>query len=1252
MPLNTDLNVAPFFDDYSPNNQYYRILFRPGTAVQARELTQSQSMLQHQIEKFGNWAFQNGDIVAGCTITDIPVMPFARIQDSNTSMTAFVNAQVVSATSNLTARVMIANNGLASNYPNTNVIYFQYLNTGNNGATVFSNNETLWFFKTSTSTPTSGAADLIINTYSNSVSGQIAVGNAHGISVSNGVVFINGSFVDVLNTTFGLVNNYGSYAANNVVGFQLQESIITESQDPNLLDNALGYSNYNAPGAWRMQLVPTLTALDPVTAANTTGFNPIASYNYGSLTVKTSGTTNVYSVVADAIAQRIYDEAGNYVVNPFVVDTVTSTTGTSVVASLDANSVLGRISPGVGYSQGNRVELQKTQYIQMRRGVDTASYNSQQITFSYGGYFVVNEVAGIFPSANAQTVYLYDSPQQAITSRGFSSIASANGNLIGTATIRNFSYSGGIPGANSAQYVVHVYNIKMANNFQVNQIKSLYANTITPYGYADVVSNGLVGVANREQLYSFGQPGLKNLRNAANNINTQYVYRTSASGTLSSGNVAVTITTSAPGGTDILPYGTGYLAPTDAANFSLIVTANAVTANLSGNVAISSTNTSVIGNGTSFTVDFIVGDIITVSSTNRTITAITNSTYMTVDSFFGSSVSGQNYFKTVPAGKIVPFNYSATGGVSGYVNVTNSTSFTITTPYTNLTTSPSVQVVYDVLRTSTTPAKKVINKNRYVSLNLSNNAAGPAGPWCLGFSDVHKITGIWGTSNGTYTTSGANLMSSFTFDSGQKDTHYALGYLYPQAGFNSAAYPNLLVQLDYFTTNTTPGVGFYTVESYPIDDANTANTTAIQTKDIPLYIDTAGNKIWLRDYVDFRTPAVSTANNTGAANTANAAQVTTAISYSTVNPSNTVSFPTYNLNSPSYGKNMQSDFTVYLPRYDLVIMTPDNVVKVIEGQSSIAPQTPLYPTNAMTIAAMKIPPYPSLSTDQVDSDQAINATSKNLVRDTSTAISTTLATNRRYTMSDIGKLDRRISNLEYYTQLNLLQQQASNLVVTNGNGLNRFKNGIFVDSFNNFLGSEVSNPEYTIAVDSQKGQARPKFVLERFRAVFNSGASSNVQKTGRAITLPYNSVAFITQPYATKYRSSAHVSAHWTGAIRLMPNYNDNVDQNTTASVGITIDNSVPWQQFANSPFGSVWGAWRTTTNTVSTTVSTGQANVYNVELGYSPTGQWGAAAAQQAVQQAISKYQAQGYTIGGTSITFTESHGGFGSNASITQVS
>jgi hypothetical protein len=45
MPINTDLSLAPYYDDFDPEKQYHRILFKPGYAVQARELTQLQSIL-------------------------------------------------------------------------------------------------------------------------------------------------------------------------------------------------------------------------------------------------------------------------------------------------------------------------------------------------------------------------------------------------------------------------------------------------------------------------------------------------------------------------------------------------------------------------------------------------------------------------------------------------------------------------------------------------------------------------------------------------------------------------------------------------------------------------------------------------------------------------------------------------------------------------------------------------------------------------------------------------------------------------------------------------------------------------------------------------------------------------------------------------------------------------------------------------------------------------------------------------------
>ena len=60
MPQQTNLNVAPYFDDFDPTNDYHKVLFKPGYPVQARELTTLQSILQNQIERFGQHFFKEG----------------------------------------------------------------------------------------------------------------------------------------------------------------------------------------------------------------------------------------------------------------------------------------------------------------------------------------------------------------------------------------------------------------------------------------------------------------------------------------------------------------------------------------------------------------------------------------------------------------------------------------------------------------------------------------------------------------------------------------------------------------------------------------------------------------------------------------------------------------------------------------------------------------------------------------------------------------------------------------------------------------------------------------------------------------------------------------------------------------------------------------------------------------------------------------------------------------------------------------
>ena len=65
MALDTDFNVNPYYDDYDEDKKFLRMLFKPGYAVQSRELTQLQTILQKQVERFGKSIYKDGSVVTG-----------------------------------------------------------------------------------------------------------------------------------------------------------------------------------------------------------------------------------------------------------------------------------------------------------------------------------------------------------------------------------------------------------------------------------------------------------------------------------------------------------------------------------------------------------------------------------------------------------------------------------------------------------------------------------------------------------------------------------------------------------------------------------------------------------------------------------------------------------------------------------------------------------------------------------------------------------------------------------------------------------------------------------------------------------------------------------------------------------------------------------------------------------------------------------------------------------------------------------
>ena len=213
---------------------------------------------------------------------------------------------------------------------------------------------------------------------------------------------------------------------------------------------------------------------------------------------------------------------------------------------------------------------------------------------------------------------------------------------------------------------------------------------------------------------------------------------------------------------------------------------------------------------------------------------------------------------------------------------------------------------------------------------------------------------------------------------------------------------------------------------------------------------------------------------------------------------------------------IRADIEHYLPRIDKVFVNSKGTFNVIKGVSNLSPKEPKTPDNAMALYKLHLPAYVKSVKDIVI--EFIN--------------------NKRYTMRDIGNLDSRISNLEYYISLNLLEQETNaTQIIDSGTGLNRFKNGFIADSFvDNSIGL-VTSPDYKCSIYPTEGILRPQFNFDQSLFDFISGSSSNVTLTGSLITLPYTETNLISQSLASSsINVNPYSSFFWGGNVRLNPN--------------------------------------------------------------------------------------------------------------------
>ena len=186
-----------------------------------------------------------------------------------------------------------------------------------------------------------------------------------------------------------------------------------------------------------------------------------------------------------------------------------------------------------------------------------------------------------------------------------------------------------------------------------------------------------------------------------------------------------------------------------------------------------------------------------------------------------------------------------------------------------------------------------------------------------------------------------------------------------------------------------------------------------------------------------------------------------------------------------------------------------------------------------------------------------------------------------YTMREIGALDERIKRLEYYTVLNALELDAKTLSIRDDTGnLERFKNGIFADPFNDFSIGNKTDREFRIGIDSRNSLARPLFeeLFQNFK--LSTTESSNIKVAGRLAMIDYDSEYFGGNKYATNYRNCTESYYNYKGSVQLFPNF-DNVNQVTEiAAQTITVDIAGAFEKFI-----AVTGIGKDISSVSSTTV-------------------------------------------------------------------
>lgn len=1068
--------VAPYYDDFDESKNFHKVMFRPGYAVQARELTQLQTILQNQVERFGRHIFVNGSSVIGgkLDVSDVITLNvYPEYSNSEVNIESFKNKTIRYSSGNNYVTAKVIEVSPASNVapPALHVKYLTGAEFGP-GATI-------------RATDYSVSANLV-PTSNVSSNGSVAF-------IYDSIYFMQGHFVKVPAHT--VVVSKHNRNANVNVGLELVDNIITEADDISLLDPALESSNYQAPGAGRYQLLLELATRE-LTSTDDAKWIQIAKIQNG--VIRELITNPIYSEIEDVLARRTYDESGNYIVKPFRL---------KVEESLEdpANNFTLVVSPGKAYVYGYEVENQSETRIELPRARTKNYVNNYSLNTNYGRYVIVDNVKGVFPTATMGVVDLHSVTPDLIN---YADQATYMSSKIGTTRIRDLNFYSGEANTTNRKFEFYFFDTKFRsltgnatsnsvtqNTIVMSSITMSAANDAYTGAYIKIVSGNSAG--DLRLITSYYGP----TRTATVDAPFSYMIDTTShyqidfdftdvdsfvtdsvfSETGATSNASATVSLQSKD--DGTLTGNTFVYDPDQSASLFVFPRSYVAPGLSDQsylyrkvftgVSFSTGNSSVITAGTD---EDFVG-----STTTSNVSSVVMDNFLVVVT--ANTGSARQRGEQIPV----------------YATVTT-TSPEQTTLHTGNTSDSFVATVYAKMRArdsaaqprvktlqlantttfSTLPADgnfiSSTGSNTYVFLSTGQVAIGSPSANAfesLYISDVISLVKVYNKDTaptpGEDLTQLTDVTDRYQIDRGHRTTHYDHAAIRLKSGY---APPRgwIIVCCRYY--RSTSDVGYFSVDSYPyLANTVTENSTNIGTG-YSLIPSVGGQR--LSDTIDFRPVRPNASNNEF--------------------------FGFTSSRIPVPASDFICDYNHYLERRDIITVGMNDTVNLIKGIPSVNPYFPNQPERTLLTHRLRVLPY-TIRTDSV-------------------VISN--IDHRRYTMEDIGIIDQRVKNLEYNVTLNALERKAADTIIQDVDGLDRTKYGILADTFTSHLLGDFYNPDYLCAVDIDGrfsptgGVLMPGSMTYYNKLDANSATSVNVSRHEDKVLLAYKTVPCVSQGVATK----------------------------------------------------------------------------------------------------------------------------------------